>query len=176
MKNHKNKTRRNKNQNKSPEKLMGKLADKWLKNLWDKLLDKLVSVKSKKDLKQILESLLSEDEKKMILRRLAVIALVRSGKSYRKIGEILWTSPQTISTIKKNIFNKTNHYKSYVSFYKGPTRWSTRSPKIEESSTYKDVLLDILNFIENALPPSPKGIGIIKGDPRLSSQSNRKRK
>ncbi|MEK7192226.1 MAG: Trp family transcriptional regulator, partial [Patescibacteria group bacterium] len=85
------------------------------------MAEKVAKTKSKNEVKRILENLISEDEKKMMLRRLAILALVQAGKSYQEIGEILWVSPQTISTVKKNSLGLMSNYKSYRNFYGGPT-------------------------------------------------------
>ncbi len=138
--------------------LMGRAADKWSEQLWDKLVNEISKVGEEKEIKRILEKLISEDEKKMILKRLAVVALIRAGKSYREIGEILWLSPNTVSTIKKNIFGDHKHYKSYLAFYGGPMKWSSgiRMPKTFLEKLFKDI--DIKELITN--PPRPRGIGI----------------
>lgn len=43
--------------------------------------------------------------------RVATLEGLASGKSYKKIGEELWLSPQTISSIKKAVSEKL--YRSY---------------------------------------------------------------
>ncbi len=138
--------------------LRGNSADKWSEQLWAKLLDKISKLNDGQEIRHILEKLISEDEKKMILKRLAVIALLRSGKSYREIGEILWLSPNTVSTIKKNIFGNHKHYKSYLAFYGGPIKLSG---EIKESKSFLEELfgdIDLWNLIAN--PPRPRGIGL----------------
>ena len=86
-----------------------------------------------------------------------MISLVKSGKSYREIGEILWMSPQTIRTAKKNILGSFGNYKSYKKFYSGPTQWSG---KVEIPKSFLEKLfgdIDIWDIIKN--PPRPPGIG-----------------
>lgn len=135
--------------NKQNKKLIGRSANEWSEQLWDALINKISNLKDRQEIKGILEKLVSEDEKKMILKRLAVIALLRSGKSYREIGEILWLSPNTVSTIKKNMIGGSKHYKSYLAFYGGPTKWSgpikTPTPFLEE--IFKEV--DIWELLTN---------------------------
>lgn len=148
-----------KNNNKPNKPLIGRSAEKWSDLLWDKFLDKLSKAKSKKELRLMLEKLLAEGEKKMVARRLAVIALLRSGKSYQEIGEILWISPNTVSTIKKNILGNIENYKSYRKFYKGPTQWSSgvRVQKSFWENLFGDIdLWDLLTH-----PPRPHGLGIL---------------
>ena len=50
-------------------------------------------------------------ERRNLVLRAAVIDRLRSGKSYRRIGEELWLSSQTISVIKKTISG--DGYQSY---------------------------------------------------------------
>lgn len=100
------------------ESLIGRAAEEWQEVLWDNLLAELPKVKSKKELKEILESLLAEGEKRMILRRLAAAVLIKQEKSYKEIGRILWVSPATISAIKKNLLSKNIYHQSHRSVYK----------------------------------------------------------
>lgn len=141
--------------NKKTEKsLRGLETEKWMEGLWDRLLDKISKTNSKSEVRKILEKLMSKDERKMILRRLGVLTLVRSGKSYHEIGEILWISHATISTIKKNVFNSANNYKSYRDFYGGPRKYSS-GPTIKKS-ILEDI--DLWDLFKN--PPRPPGIGL----------------
>lgn len=138
---------------------MGKEAEKWQEELWEKLVDKISATSSRTETKKILENLLSNYEKRTVLRRLAVKALVQSGKTYQEIGEILWMSPQTISTTKKNILSKQDNYKSYKHFYGGPIKSSIGKEKIKKpvlDKLFEDI--DIWDLITN--PPRPTGMGI----------------
>ena len=143
------------------KKLIGRSAAKWSEKLWEQFLEKLVRVKSKNELKNILEKLLSSYEKNMMLRRLAVAALVRSGKSYREIGEILWLSHPTISTIKKNLFSNSSNYKSYRAFYGGPIKWGS---EIKIKTSCWESLFDSMDNIDPwelfMNPPRPIGMGL----------------
>jgi len=128
-----------------------------MEDLWNELINKITASNSKKEVKKILEGLVSDYEKKIILRRLGVLAFARSGKSYRETSEALWLSPNTISTIRKNILSNKNSYKSYRKFYGGPRMYSgaTRIPK----SFWEEFLdVDLWDLIKN--PPRPPGTGI----------------
>ena len=149
----------NKSRPKSQKQIIGKSADKWMEDLWEKLADKIAKTESPKEVRNILENLVSKDEKKMILRRLAILALVTAGKSYQEIGEILWTSSQTISTLKKNALSLIGNYQSYRNFYGGPKKWNV----IKTEKTFLEKLfgdLDIMDLLKN--PPRPRGIGLKK--------------
>ncbi|MEK7192074.1 MAG: Trp family transcriptional regulator [Patescibacteria group bacterium] len=152
------KNKNDKDERVSADQLRGKDAEQWMEVLWDELLTKVSNMKSKKELKRTLESLMSEHEKRTILRRLAVNALVRLGKSYKKIGEIIWVSPQTISAIRKNSFDMTVAYKSYrasprKSKYGGSIR-------IEQGGSFLDIFkgVDLWELLTN--PPRPTGTGL----------------
>ncbi len=54
---------------------------------------------------------ITPSERHDFVMRVAVIEGIRSGKSYREIGDELWCSPQTISGIKKAL--REEHYRSY---------------------------------------------------------------
>ena len=59
----------------------------------------------------IVDKDLDDDAPFLISKRLATVALIKGGKSYREIGKILWISPGTVSAIKKSIYLPAN-YKS----------------------------------------------------------------
>jgi len=89
----------------------------WEGYLWETVLENIARLNTERELKSFLNSLLSEAEKKNISRRLIVFSLLKQGKTYREIGEILWISPGTISAIKKSLINKEN-YRSKRGIYK----------------------------------------------------------
>ena len=154
-----NKPNHNKNES-VHQQMIGKSAEHWQKQLWEKLIYKVASAKSPKETKKILENLISDYEKKVILRRLAVTALVGSGKTYQEIGEILWMSPQTISTAKKNLFVSSHNYKSYKYFYGGPIEYSSFSKTKNKKSFLEELFgdVDFWDLLTN--PPRPPGTGI----------------
>lgn len=83
----------------------------WEAYLWEMVLKNIEKLSSKNELRSFLNALLSKTEKKNITRRLIVISLLKQGKTYKEISEILWISPGTISAVKKSLLN----YKSYKS-------------------------------------------------------------
>ena len=60
---------------------------------------------------ELLNLLIAPNERYNLVLRAAALDGISSGKSYRKIGEELWLSPQTISSIKKALQEK--NYRSY---------------------------------------------------------------
>ena len=140
---------------------MGKIAEEWQETLWNNLLEKLVKLESKNELQKVLEGLLAEDEKKMILRRLAAAVLIREGVSYRKIGEMLWISPATISSIKKNMLLKNNSHRSHRIIYgmkKDRDSFSSQS-----KASFADNAIDIVAYLAEGLIKAflSKGIRIM---------------
>ena len=73
----------------------------WEEVCWRKILNS----------RDFLVSLITPYERRNFVLRAAVMDRIRSGKSYRQIGEELWLSSQTISIIKKAING--NGYQSY---------------------------------------------------------------
>jgi len=128
--------------------------------IWDLVVENLANAKSKKDFKRMIGKLLSKSEKQQIVNRVSILALVKAGKSYSEIGAITWASPVTISTIKKNFWDKSGHYQSCLSVSKRKrARESWTNPKFQKSSwrkAFDDI--DIWEIIKN--PPRPPGMGI----------------
>lgn len=141
--------------------LRGKSAEAWMEIVWEELLENFADLKPA-NLKDALEKLISKAEKTFILRRIAVAALLRKGKTYREIGEILWASPSNISTIKKNILGS-GHYKSQRVFKnikqkKMSNQAMTSSWLDELLQSFKNI--DLWELIKN--PPRPSGMSFKK--------------
>ncbi len=83
----------------------------WEADIWTKFLKKIEEANLKKEIAELLDNLLSSNEKILISKRLAAIVLIKEGKSYKEIGKILWISPGTVSAIKKSVYLSAN-YKS----------------------------------------------------------------
>ena len=140
--------------------MMGRATEQWSGKLWNELITKIARSNSEKEVKNILEKLITENEKNMILRRLAVIALIQSGNSYRAIGKILWLSPNTVSAMKKNILGKHANYKRYLGFCGGPIRRGSLSTRGQKSYTDGFIKL-ILAAIKIFEPSARKGLGVM---------------
>ena len=109
---------------------------KWGEAIWSAICNHMTDSKST-TLEKALGKLLSTDEKQIIINRVAILALVRAGKSYSEIGELLWVSPVTISTVKKNFWDKSDHYKSRRAFPAKEKRWSN-SKEIKIGKSFWD--------------------------------------
>ena len=77
--------------------------------------------------KLVLDLLITSSERHDLILRAAAVDRISSGVSYRKIGEELWVSPQTISGIKKAL--KENNYRSYLDRSKTERKKKKYSPR-----------------------------------------------
>jgi Trp operon repressor len=83
----------------------------WEEAAWSAILAYLVRLRSSEVAGRFLNIVLTALERRKMLTRAAALDRIRSGKSYREIGEELWLIPQTISTIKKAL--RESSYRSY---------------------------------------------------------------
>jgi uncharacterized protein YerC len=67
------------------------------------LLRRIKRAITTKDFKEILNSLLTNEEKIMLYKRIAIADLLKEGRRYKEIGEILDVSSATISFVKKGL-------------------------------------------------------------------------
>lgn len=89
-----------------------KSRKEWEEFVWLEFLQNLNKTKSIQQFKEILESVLSEKEKRLIIKRIIAAFLISQGRSYREMGDILWLSHNTISAIKKGLLKK-SAYRGY---------------------------------------------------------------
>lgn len=85
----------------------------WEEYIWSQLTKGLAEADSTQKIKEFLNMLLTAHEKKQMIKRASAVSLLKQGKSYREIGELLWLSPVTISAIRKSM----RAQKEYVSSY-----------------------------------------------------------
>jgi len=121
----------------------------WQDFIWKLFLEKISGNASKKETAEMLGSVISNYEKQMIVRRIAALALINEGKSYKEIGRILWLSPRTISTLKKNLSSQSLVYKSSRRF-KSFSREKVVIP-IKQKSFIHSIFSDpeFIHFIKN---------------------------
>lgn len=105
----------------------------WEEFVWLEFLQNLNKIKSTQQLKEVLELVLSEKEKKLIIKRIISASLISQGKKYREIGDILWLSHSTISAVKKS-FLKKSAYRGYQYYINQNTQLKNNSQenKIEK--------------------------------------------
>ncbi len=76
--------------------LTGQLEKDVLQDLWKEIQ----RIKSGSEAEKFLDNFLTNDEKNLILRRLAAMRLIRQGKQYKEIVKLLKISKITISKTK----------------------------------------------------------------------------
>lgn len=84
----------------------------WEEYLWQRLLQQLFEINSKAELNNFLSSILSNYERKMIVKRLNILLMLKENQLYREIGRRLWVSPNTIGSVRKSSLG----YNKYVSW------------------------------------------------------------
>ncbi len=130
---------------------------------WENYLWKEFSkIASNKKLELFLNNLLTNQEKRNIIRRLAIISLFKKGMNYHQISEILWLSPNTISSIKKSIGN--GEYKSYFEISKKNknNNKSDKTPKHFLQFSFSDMadgMADIINIMDEIFDRLPNASG-----------------
>ena len=80
-----------------------KSRKEWEDFVWSKFLENAERAKIDQQLKSFLDKLLSANEKKLITKRLTTLAMIKAGKTYKEIEEVLGISPSTISALKKSV-------------------------------------------------------------------------
>jgi uncharacterized protein YerC len=122
--------------------LRNKINKNLEKIIWERLLKETRKIRSVADLKQFICNIFTNDEKTLILRRMAIIELIGQKKKYFEIKELLGVSGDTISAakdiilgygynkrdkkIKYSAWPKSKSDKKYFSkfpTYKGKGRW-----------------------------------------------------
>ncbi len=139
-----------------------KSRKEWEESVWNIFLENIEKSENRKQMKEFLNNLLTAKEKKFLVKRLIAIALIKEGKTYREIGEILWISPSTISAIKKSINNR-SIYQSSRNFNKKINSNKKRMKGVSEST----IIDYLINF------PFPKMVG--KGRWRFLNYQRRNR-
>lgn len=148
----------------SDKDFKSKHRTEWKYFLWQRFLEKLTATKTLKETSRVAGSLFSEYEKDLITKRIAALALIRSGMGIREIGRVLWMGTATINALKKNCFGNLGAYKSQRSFKSRPK--SKPVQLLAQKSWLDDLLdglngVDILDLLKN--PPRPPGIGLKNG-------------
>lgn len=88
-----------------------KLPDKTLRQILDSFLFVLTSTKKKEEMSKFLDAFLSNTEKIMLAKRLAIVFLLSEGVEETKISETLLVTQSTVSRIKLWYETKGSGYK-----------------------------------------------------------------
>ncbi len=121
----------------------------WQSFLWDRFLEKSP---------ESADLLFSKYEKGVVAKRLAALALIRTGVGSREIGRTLWMSQATISALRKSFFSNSGDYKSQRSLKASKRKNSSlKSPDVSWlDRLFKDI--DIWELLKN--PPRPASLGV----------------
>ncbi len=111
---------------------------------WNEFLAKFDRALSAKKSGEILDSVLSSEEKIVLARRAAIIILLGENKTYREVSRLLGVSHQTISSVKKSISEKS--YKPY-----------RQKLKIIKSSPEKSIFYEIGKILSKMPTYTGKG-------------------
>ena len=88
-----------------------KLPDKVLRQILDSFLFVLTNTKKKEEMSKFLDAFLSNTEKIMLAKRLAIVFLLSEGVEETKISETLLVTQSTVSRIKLWYETKGSGYK-----------------------------------------------------------------
>ncbi|MBI2024967.1 MAG: hypothetical protein HYT03_02700 [Candidatus Harrisonbacteria bacterium] len=150
-------------------------TSKGLKDIiWEKILEEFSKAKSTRELGGLFNALLTDQERESVARRLAALSLVKKGHSYKSIGEKLWISPVTISTVKKTILANQEYKSRYALNRDRKTKILHSEVKNQKSESIFSEWLDHLAFIlEN--PPQISGPrwNFLKYNPTLPKKYRR---
>jgi uncharacterized protein YerC len=91
-----------------------KSREAWEVYIWKRIVKGLSEAGSAQEIEKSLNMLLTVYEKKQIIKRASAVSLLKQGKSYSKIGELLWLSPQTISAIRKSLRAQSGYISNYT--------------------------------------------------------------
>lgn len=118
----------------------------WEEKIWKKFLEDIEDAGHDHKTAKFLDNILTTSEKKIISKRLAALVLIKSGKSYRDIGKMLWISPATVSALKKSVCGE-SYYQS--------SRFYAEKSKSEKAKKIKKVPSPtILDYWANLPLPS----------------------
>jgi uncharacterized protein YerC len=80
------------------------LIDDAIKDLiWKEFLEKIKKAKSAQEIRGVINKFFTSNEIEILEKRLAIVYFLNKKLSYRKIGEIIWVSPRTISFVKNGL-------------------------------------------------------------------------
>lgn len=110
----------------SKRKIKAEIAE----TLSDQLLSFLVAARTKGDARVLAEELLTQTERLMLAKRLAVVVMLTRGYSFEQIEEALVVGPQMIARIWKEMkdgrYQKIVRYaRDYTAHFKQVSFWST---------------------------------------------------
>ncbi len=107
----------------------------WEEAAWHALITYFATLQKPKDIDAMLRILITSHERSLFMRRMTAINRILEKKTYQEIGEELFLTAQTVSTIKKAL--RSEHYRSYHERSKTERKKRIYSP-IKSSPFKKD--------------------------------------
>jgi len=135
-----------------------KSRKEWENCVWETIVSSLADYSSLKDVEKFLAMLVTAHEREQIIKRAATVSLIKQGKSYREIGDILWLSHPTISSVKNSMTAG-----GYVSYYE---RSKNNKKKVRQEKP-KLQFSELLDRIFEVPPPPRQGRRIPPGEWRV---------
>ena len=100
------------------------LDKKIIDDIWEQFFKSVKKTNSSQEFKKIIELLFSDVEKVMIEKRLAIVCLLKDGKSYKEVGRLIDVSSATISFVKQGFKRNKNYLPKSISYqYQGDDDW-----------------------------------------------------
>lgn len=100
------------------------LNKKIKEDAWHQFFKVVKKADSSGELKDIIEALFSETEKVMIEKRLAIVCLLKDGRSYKEVGRLIDVSSATISFVKQGFKRNKNFLAKHVVYsYREERDW-----------------------------------------------------
>ena len=76
----------------------------------EQLISALAAIKDKNEMSNFLDSLLTNSERVMLTKRLAIAVLLENGVSYSDISKLLKVSSVTVGFVKNNVLKDNDSY------------------------------------------------------------------
>jgi uncharacterized protein YerC len=122
-----------------------KLSDAVKESIGEQLLLSIVHARSRKDAHALLSELLGSEERIVLAKRFATVAMLMRGYSIGQIEDMLKISPDTINRIWKDI--QKGRYQRVI-------RYTKNNPRKFEGDSFLDMLEKLL---QAGLPPRGRG-------------------
>ncbi|MBI4034022.1 MAG: helix-turn-helix domain-containing protein [Candidatus Brennerbacteria bacterium] len=123
----------------------------WEEHVWKVITTGLTDATSSQGIEKSLAMLVTAYDRKKMIKRAAAVSLLKQGKSYREIGDLLWLSHPTISSIKKSMRTEGG----YVSYYER-ARTNKKEQKQKEVKGARLQFSLLLDALFTVPPPPPR--------------------
>jgi uncharacterized protein YerC len=94
-----------------------KLAPNTYNSILESLISVLVSLNTKKDMTDLIDSLFTQTERLMLAKRLAIALLLDRGMNYKEISKLIKVSSVTISFVRNGIMKNNESYINLIKLF-----------------------------------------------------------